>query len=146
MRIAGRWPVGDDGVTRPVPVGGVRAAEGRWISEPVLIDSGAERTVVPAKPLTMSGLPSLAAPTGLVLEGIGGECGSTAVRAVLRLICDDGRLVHLKDEFAAFTGASATDRSILGRDVLDLFDVIQSRRRDEVLLLGEDHSDRVVTI
>jgi hypothetical protein len=30
--------------------------------------------------------------------------------------------------------------SVLGRDVLDNFDVIFSRRRDEVLLLAPNHS------
>jgi hypothetical protein len=145
MQIAGKWLVGDDGVTRPVLVGEVQAADGRWISEPFLIDSGADRTVFGAKLLMTLGSPSIAAPTGLVLEGIGGECGSTTVRTVLRLTCDDRRLIHLKGEFAAFTEASATDLSILGRDVLDIFDVIQSRRRNEVFLLGENHSYRVVT-
>ena len=35
------------------------------------------------------------------------------------------------------------DLSVLGRDVLDNFDLIVSRRRDEVLLLAPAHSYRV---
>jgi hypothetical protein len=33
--------------------------------------------------------------------------------------------------------------SILGRDVLDHFDLIESRRRNEVLLLAQNHQYRV---
>ena len=40
---------------------------------------------------------------------------------------------------AAFTDPAAADLSILGRDVLDHFDVIVSRRRNEVLLLATNH-------
>ena len=35
--------------------------------------------------------------------------------------------------------------SILGREILDHFDVILSRRRNEVLLLTKEHSYRVVS-
>ena len=42
-----------------------------------------------------------------------------------------------------FTDSTATDRSILGRDVLNHFDVILSRRQNEVLLLAPNHSYRV---
>jgi hypothetical protein len=40
---------------------------------------------------------------------------------------------------------SATDLSIVGREILDHFEVILSRRRDEVLLLAQNHSYRVVS-
>ena len=42
--------------------------------------------------------------------------------------------------------ASATDMSILGRDVLNHFDLILSRRRSEVLLLAPNHQYRVVQV
>ena len=38
---------------------------------------------------------------------------------------------------------TATDLSILGRDVLNHFDVILSRRNNEVLLLAPNHRYRV---
>jgi hypothetical protein len=41
------------------------------------------------------------------------------------------------------TDLTATDLSILGRDVLTLFDVILNRRRGEVLLLAANHRYRV---
>ena len=49
----------------------------------------------------------------------------------------------MRGEFAAFTDPAATDLSILGRDILNHFDVILSRRRNEVLLLAANHQFRV---
>jgi hypothetical protein len=37
----------------------------------------------------------------------------------------------------------ATDLSVLGRDVLDHFDVLLSRRRNEVVFLAQRHHYRV---
>ena len=56
---------------------------------------------------------------------------------------DDGGVAHVHGDFAAFTDPAAIDMSILGRDVLNIFDVILSRRRDEVLLLAPNHQYRV---
>ena len=55
--------------------------------------------------------------------------------------------VHAQDgtlqvEFATFIDSTATDLSILGRDVLNHFDLILSRRRNEVLLLASNHQYR----
>ena len=47
-------------------------------------------------------------------------------------------------QFAAFTYPNASDMSILGRDVLNVFDVIVSRRRNEVVLLAEHHRYQIV--
>ncbi len=49
----------------------------------------------------------------------------------------------MRGEFAAFTDPSAADLSILGRDVLNWFDLILSYPRKEVLLLAGDHHYRV---
>jgi hypothetical protein len=63
--------------------------------------------------------------------------------ATIELIRDDGRPVMVRGEFAAFADPLTSDLSILGRDVLDNFDVIISRRRDEVLLLAPNHQYQV---
>ena len=65
------------------------------------------------------------------------------VKTVVELTRDDGGEVHMRGEFAAFTDSSATDLSILGRDILNHFDVILSRRRNEVLLLASNHQYHV---
>jgi hypothetical protein len=48
-------------------------------------------------------------------------------------------MVRVLGEFAGFTDPSASDQSILGRDVLNNFDVIISKPREEVLLLSPRH-------
>jgi hypothetical protein len=49
----------------------------------------------------------------------------------------------MRGEFAGFTDPTATDLSILGRDVLDHFDVLISRRRNEIWLLAPRHGYRI---
>ena len=74
------------------------------------------------------------------LQGISGTCGFVLVRTVLEFNRDDGRSDHMRGEFAAFTDPNATDLSILGREGLNHFDVILSRRCNEVLLLAPNPS------
>jgi hypothetical protein len=145
MRVVGEWMVGDDGATRPVVELEVKAADGSLKPERFLVDSGADRTVFSAEMLETLGFPAAPAPVCLVLEGVGGESEYVLVRTRVKLPCDDGGAANMHGEFAAFTDASATDLSILGLEILDHFDVILSRRRNEVLLLTKEHSYRVVT-
>ncbi len=63
------------------------------------------------------------------------SCYSTAIV----LARSDGTPVRLNGEFAAFTDPEATEASLLGRDILDQFDVILSRRRNEIHLLRPLH-------
>ena len=75
-------------------------------------------------------------PTGSILRGIGGVGESVIVKTVVILTRDDGGEVFMRGEFAAFTDRSSTDISILGRDVLNHFDLILSRRRQRGLAAG----------
>jgi hypothetical protein len=77
------------------------------------------------------------------LSGIGGTIEFVLVTTVIEFIRDSGRVVRVRGEFAGFTDPTATDLSVLGRDVLDNFDLILSRRRDEILLLAPNHQYRV---
>jgi hypothetical protein len=65
------------------------------------------------------------------------------VITVLEFLRDDGDPIRVRGEFAGFTDPTATDLSILGRDVLDHFDVLISRRRNEILLLAPKHGYRI---
>jgi hypothetical protein len=143
MRIVGKWLVCNDGVTRPAVDAKVRAADGSLQRCEFLIDSCADRTVLGADLLEDLGFPTTPAPAGMTLQGITGECGFVVVRTVVVLPCDDGGVANLHGEFAAFTDPSATDLSILGREVLNHFDLILSYRRNEVLLLADNHQYRV---
>ena len=58
---------------------------------------------------------------------------------------DDGGPVIVRGKFTAFTDPLTTDLSVMGRDVLNNFDVIVSRPNSEVLLLAPRHGYQVVT-
>ena len=62
---------------------------------------------------------------------------------VVEFVRDDGGAARVHGEFAGFTDPAATDLSVLGRDVLDNFDLIISRRRNEVLLIAPKHRYRI---
>jgi hypothetical protein len=134
MRIEGEWFECDDGVVRPTVRAHVHGAAGIVERERFLIDTGADRTVLNADFLQRLQLAGDPPPVGFGLAGVGGETAVQIVRTVLELSGDDGRPALIRGELSAFTSPDATDLSILGRDVLDNFDVIISRRRDEVLL------------
>jgi hypothetical protein len=62
-----------------------------------------------------------------------------AIAAALVFGTADGRSGTVAGNYLATPEPTALDLSVLGRDVLDSFDVIVSRRRDQVLLLiGSD--------
>jgi len=143
MLIAGEWQVGDDGVTRPTVRAHVFGADGRPVTDDFLIDSGADRTVFSAALMSRLRLPVRSAQPGFALSGIGGESAFVVVTTVRELLRDDGGPVRVRGEFAGFIDQAATDLSVLGRDVLDHFDVLISRRRNEVWLLAPRHGYRI---
>jgi hypothetical protein len=124
----------------------VQAADGAFHVEFFLVDGCADRTVLSADSLARLGFPGNPPPSDITLQGIGGVTGYVLVQSVLEFTRDDGGPAHVRGEFAAFTDAAATDLSILGRDVLNNFDVILSYRRNEVLLLAPNHQYRVERI
>jgi hypothetical protein len=65
------------------------------------------------------------------------------VNAVVEFLHADGGPARVRGAMAAFTNPTATDLSVLGRDVLDHFDVIISRRGNEILLLAGNHHYQV---
>ena len=134
----------DDGVTRPALRGKVQAAAGAYHVDVFLVDCCADRTVFSENLLSRLGFPTTPAPESMVLQGISGACGFVTVKTVIELTRGDAVPIHMRGEFAAFTDPTATDLSILGRDVLNHFDVILSRRCNEVLLLAPKHESRVV--
>ncbi len=146
MRVVGEWLMCDDAVTRPIVRARVIGAGERSHSDRLLVDSGADRTVFRAALVRRLRLPVAPPPPGLVLVGIGGASAFVSVTAVLEFNRDDGGLARVRGEFAAFMDPLATDLSVLGRDVLDNFDVILSRRRNEILLLAPNHEYHVTQV
>ena len=126
MHISGRWMEFDDGVSRPVVTINVAGTGGHLSVDDFLIDTGADRTVLSAGLLSELRLRVDIPPAGAALRGIGGETEMVMVTTMLEFTRDDGGPARVSGRFAAFTDQSATDVSILGRDVLDSFDVIVS--------------------
>ncbi|HEV8717919.1 MAG TPA: hypothetical protein VGX03_34520 [Candidatus Binatia bacterium] len=143
MLIIGEWKLRDDGVTRPIVQASVRGSGGNLVAADFLIDSGADRTVFSAALPRRLRLPATNAQPDFSLTGIGGTSDFVLVTTVLEFTGADGRPVRVRGEFAGFTDPAATDLSVLGRDVLDNFDLIISRRRNEILLLAPRHQYRI---
>ena len=78
-------------------------------------------------------MPAQSAAPGVTLSGIGGTSEFVLVTIIIALMRDDGGLVQIRGEFASFTDPKALNMSVLGRDVLDNFDLIIGRHRNEIL-------------
>jgi hypothetical protein len=145
MVIVGEWWKCDDGETRPIIRASIQGANGQEIAARFLVDTGADRSAFDATLLDRSQLPQQPPPPNYSLEGVGGASPFVIVETVLQLPRDDGGVANVKGQFAAFTDPKAIDLCILGRDVLQHFDVLVSRRRDQVALLTGNHGYTVKT-
>jgi Aspartyl protease len=143
MLVTGEWQLRDDGVVRPIMRAKVLGSTGNLVSENFLIDSGADRTVLSAVLLARLQLPIQSADSGVTLSGIGGTSEFVLVTTVIAFMRNDGGLVRIRGEFAGFTDPQAIDISVLGREVLDNFDLIIGRHCDEILLLAPRHRYRI---
>jgi hypothetical protein len=139
MVIVGEWSIEEDGIPRPVVKIELPAPAGPVIVEPFLVDTGADCTVLSARLLAKLALPPETVATGAVLHSLGGQTGSVVIDSSLIFASSDGRNATVKGRFMATTETTALDLSVLGRDVLSNFDVIVSRRRNEVLLIASSH-------
>ncbi len=119
MRFDGEWLLCDDGVVRPVLRCEILAADGSWCAAELLIDTGADRTVLSANVLETLRL------EGRVPEsrigGIGGTADSVAVTTQLRFTRVDRSKVLFRGAYLACTNAQSLDMSVLGRDILEMF-------------------------
>ena len=143
MLVKGEWQRCDDGITRPLVRATVLDVAGLSLPEDFLIDSGADRTVLSASLLTRLRLPTQSPPPERSLSGVGGSSAFVIVTTVVECSREEGGTVRMRGEFAGLTDIDATDLSVLGRDVLDHFDVLLSRRRNEVVFLAQRHHYRV---
>ena len=139
MQVLGKWFLCDDGVTRPSVEVHVFDVDNRSHHEIFLVDSLADRSVLTATLLSKLRLPTRSLGPGLALVGIGGQQAAVIVKTKQELVRDDGVPVAVSGDFTAFVDPAATDMSVLGRDVLNNFDLILSWRRKEVLLLAPNH-------
>ena len=137
MLIAGRWLLCDDDVERPVVEGEIAASDGSWCRVPLLVDTGADRTVLSADTVHVLGLQPAGA--AVSLEGVGGMAAAFLVVTDLRLLLNDGGSAVIHGTFTAVNDPAALDMSVLGRDVTNHFALIVDRPDNVVCLLGQLH-------
>jgi hypothetical protein len=144
MLFAGEWHRFPDGKVRPAMELRVRGDDGNYRYEKCLLDTGADRTIFSFAFLQKLALPTLP-PPGLLLTGLGGSFGYVLLDAEFALYSVEGIEAGATRRFAALTDPTASDHSILGRDILDNFDVIVSWSRKEVWLLASVHYYQILT-
>jgi predicted aspartyl protease len=140
MVVSGKWRIEEDGIARPMVDVMVTGADGDPVTQLFLVDTGADCTVFSAQLLAKLAKPAEEASGCSILQGLGGQSESVAVEGTLEIHTTDGRELKIRGKFAAVVQPSMLDISVLGRDVLANFDVIVSRRRNEVLLVAGNHS------
>src|SRR5688500_5728672 len=129
MVIFGEWAIDDDGVARPLVRVHFELADGTRDVEFFVVDTGADCTLFTDRLTGKLGGPVVA---GGRLLGAGGSAPLTAIATTIILETVDRRDISIQGNFAC-AAAGHLDVNLLGRDVLANFDVIVSRRRNEVL-------------
>ncbi len=137
MRFDGEWLECDDGIVRPVIRAEMLAGTGAWRAVELLVDTGADRTVISANVLATLNLET-AQPQDRI-GGVGGLVDSVNVQTQIRLTRDDRQKAVFRGNYAACTQHEALDMSVLGRDVLEMFAVIVDRRAEMVAIIGGQH-------
>lgn len=146
MQIAGKWLRFNDGIYRPVVRGWVLDGTGRLVADEFLVDIGADQTVFSAALLAKLALPESEPSNDVSLFGAGGRAEFVLVQAVVELEALGGAHARVRGEFAAFKGADDLGINLLGRDVLNHFDVIISRRNNEVAMLTGNHRYQIAAV
>jgi predicted aspartyl protease len=141
MRFNGEWLQCDDGVVRPVIRAEILMGEGSWRAVELLVDTGADRTVLSANVLESLNLATTEPQEGI--GGVGGLVDSVIVRTQIRLTHDDGMKAVFCGEYAACVEHEALDMSVLGRDILEMFVVIIDRPSGVVSILGGRHRYKI---
>ena len=142
MRIDGYWLVEASGAVVPVLAADIEDAGGRLAEIVILVDTGAERTVLDYRTLINLGHES--APTGDYLQGIGGSAPAVSVDVPIRLRRANGTHTLIHGSYLASTDPGGMGRPILGRDVLDNFALIIDRSQDVVTLLHGPNCYRIL--
>jgi len=142
MLISGTWHVCDDGIIRPVMRGEIQARDGAWVKAPLLLDTGADRTVLSADILQALRVQPVVAESPL--GGVGGVVHATVIETRMRLTRENNGKVMFHGHYAAVTAAEALDLSVLGRDITNLFAITVDWPQRLVCLLGQQHQYTII--
>ena len=137
MLISGLWHVCDDGMIRPVVHAEIQASDGAWIKAPLLLDTGANRTVFSTDILQALRLQPIV--TENQLGGVGGVANALIIETRMRLTRENNDKVIFRGQYAAITEAESLDMSVLGRDITNLFAIIVDWPQRVVCLVGQRH-------
>jgi hypothetical protein len=83
----------------------------------MLVDTGADRTVLSANVLQSLNLDLETTTPADRIGGVGGLVDSVSVNTQIRLSRDDSQKAVFRSEYAACTDHEALDMSVLGRDI-----------------------------
>jgi predicted aspartyl protease len=137
MRFNGEWLQCDDGIVRPIIRAEILSGDGNWRRFELLVDTGADRTVISAN--ILAALNIAATHPQQQIAGAGGFLNSVIVNTQIRLTRDDGETAIFRGEYHACTQEEALDMSVLGRDLLDMFVLIVDKGNDVVAIIGGHH-------
>jgi predicted aspartyl protease len=125
-----------DGVTYPFVPASIQTDSGEWIACPLLLDTGAERTVIAAEIVEQLGFPPIH--LSAALTGVGGLVGALQLPSRLELSVGGESTVIINGPFVGLL-ESTLEQSVLGRDVLGNFAVIVDRPGNTICLLHGKH-------
>lgn len=137
MQFDGEWLQCDDDVVRPIIRAEILGGNGAWRAFELLVDTGADRTVISANVLESLYLD--ATEPRARIGGVGGLVNSVSIVTQIRLMRNDGLPANFHGAYVACTDHYALDMSVLGRDILDMFALVVDRRSDVVAIVGGNH-------
>jgi hypothetical protein len=113
-----------------------------WQPAEFLVDTGADRTVCSAAPLSKLGLQPIVVQERL--GGWGGLIDAIVVATQIQLTRETGSKVVFRSQYAAVTAFEALDICVLGRDITGLFTVLVDQPGNLLCLLGQRHPYTIV--
>jgi hypothetical protein len=140
MVIGGEWVRDEDDVIRPYFWAHVTLPNGQDVHERFIVDSGADCSQLSYGLLVRLGFDVATGANRHAVVGIGGRADLVSVDAKLVFETTEGRTIIVNGPYLGSTDPTALDVSFLGRDVFANFDLILSRRRNAILLLGGNHT------
>jgi hypothetical protein len=141
MLIEGEWYQTDEVATRPVLRGEVRNYDGGWTAVEFLIDTCADITIFSAATYSHSGFPDT--DESSVIKGVGGQVSTTPLTPTLRFRSAHGTEAERTGPYVAVKDQKSLDMSLLGQDVLDVFQLVVDRPGRLILLLAAPDTYRI---
>lgn len=135
MRIDGRWLRFPDGIERPVIDAHLLLPGGQLATLSLVIDTGADFTVLAYTVAQQLGAYVQPTPLKQSAIGVGGVVLMQALGVDLLFTATSGQQARLSGPIPVLAQPSSLEFSVLGRNALDLFELVYSRQRQILSLL-----------